>query len=99
MINYPKNIVEWWDLVNEHWDNLLLIMENYLPMNGYEDIEFNILSTTLREHIFRLRNTQDRELARYFTAAWAAAPDASFIHKISGWNVLCDLLAEEYILD
>ena len=98
-MSYPKTKSDWWKWLENGWDTLILIMERYLPMDNFEDIHGEILPHSLREEIFKFKKEHDRELARYLSAAWHIAPDSPIIHSIPGWDLLCDLLAEEYVLD
>lgn len=95
----PTSADEWWSVVEVWWDDLLLIMEKFLPMAGFADKDNSILSTTLREHIIKLKQAKKAHLAMYFDSAWNAAPDSGWIHGIKGWDVLCDLCSEQYVLE
>ena len=90
---------DWWNAVDEHWKDLRRILYRYLPMAGHEGIEGEILTQPLPLVIEELQESGDPELARYFEAAWAAAPDSPEIHAIPGWGVLCDLCSERHVLD
>jgi hypothetical protein len=95
-----QNQSDWWNLVNENWSNLSAIMARNLPMAGYEDIDHKILTHPLYIEVDKLKQDHDWEtLSRYFQAAWAAAPDESWIHSIPGWGVLCDLCSEIWVFE
>jgi len=96
--NYPKTKDEWWNLVYENWPDLLGILNLYVGMNDNEDINGNITLCKRSEEVERMRHSKDVRLASYFTRAWGNAPDKSFIHNIPGWNLLCDLCSEDYVL-
>lgn len=95
---YPKTAEEWWLFVEKHWPDLQGIFFQFLPMHEYTDIDGNLVSKPLRAVLEELRISQDRELARYFQAAWGSAPDNPSIHDIPGWHVLCNLCSEVDVL-
>lgn len=94
----PETDEQWWQVVSTWWDDLLLIMERFLPMSGFADKDGGTLSVSLREHIIKLKQNKDRKLAWYLDSAWCAAPDHGSIHAIKGWGVLCDLCSEQHVL-
>ena len=94
---------DWWYVVDKYWDNLLGIMERFLPMNEvatdnqYED--GRLLGYTVRTDVLFSKKTRDWErLKRYLWLAWDRAPDTRGIHDIPGWYDLCDLLSEDWVL-
>lgn len=100
----PKNKDEYWQLVYDNWTDLLDILYSYLPMNSFETIEEGsgkivISDKRLAIVIEQLKADRDRQLVRYFNAAFFAAPDVSSIHSIKRWHILCDLCSEEWCLD
>ena len=102
-MTYPKTAEEWWQSVNDHWENLLDILSRFLPMNGMEIIDEESCKVKLTDrpmyrHILKLKEERNSHLARYFNAAWGAAPDNPSIHQIPSWDALCDLCSEEWVL-
>ena len=95
MIN---NKSDWWDTVNKYWFQLREILGMYLPMDANKDLRGTILQKSLFYHVENLKECKDIELARYFHAAWGAAPDSPSIHFVPGWGKLCDLCSEDYVL-
>jgi hypothetical protein len=89
---------DWWDCVNENWADLLQILYRFLPLHDNLDRDGQILAHPVAVKVVKLKENQDDELARYFHAAWAAAPDSPGIHRIPCWGVLCDLCSEEYVI-
>lgn len=90
---------EWWRIVYEWWDELILILEKFLPMNEpFSDEKGMIVAPILRNHIFELKQAKNANLAYMFDLAWAKAPDSGWIHSIKGWDVLCDLCSDMYVL-
>ena len=96
--SYPKNDAEWWTNVVTYWKDLFSILSTFLPTHEHEGIDGEILIDSLGVHLTALKEERDPELARYFNAAWAAAPDNRSIHSIPSWNVLCDLCSEVDVL-
>jgi hypothetical protein len=92
------NANDWWDTVDKYWFQLREILGMYLPMDKNEDVYGEILQKSLFYHVENLKESKDAELARYFHAAWGAAPDSPRIHRVPGWGKLCDLCSEDYVL-
>lgn len=84
-MSYPKNKEEWWNLVDQHWENLYNILYMYLPKEEVANAD-------------QLRLIKDRKLSSLFQNAWFNAPDSRSIHSIPSWHVLCDLCSENYVL-
>ena len=89
---------DWWNGVEKYWPQLLAIMAKYLPLDGHEDLDKKVLVEPLYVAVERLKHYKDKELVRYFNAAWRAAPDHPSIHQNYGWGVLCDLCSEDHVL-
>ncbi len=89
--SYPETKEQWWSLVDRFWPELFSIVVTYNPpsINGQK--------TPL--YIGALKNNKDAELAEIFSQAWGRAPDDGYIHLIPGWDVLCDLCSESYVLE
>ena len=83
---YPKNKTDWWHNVDETWEQLKDILNRFL---GDEDIL----------QADKLKTDRDPQLAQTFSKAWFAAPDNGSIYSIPGWNELCDLCSESFVLD
>lgn len=83
--HYPTNREEYWQIVEEHWDNLKDILDRFLPAEDVAKAE-------------QMRTDKNRELAHLFNDAWFNAPDNRSIHSIPSWHVLCDLCSESYVL-
>lgn len=98
-MSYPKSKEEWWKLVDDNWIDLLTILHKFLPMDGHEDIDKKIIIEPLSLKIEKIKTKQDPDLARYFQAAWFAAPDVSSLHDIPGWLLMCDLCSEDYLVN
>jgi len=99
----PKTKEEWWSAVDEHWPELKNILYKFLPMDGKEIIdpilnEVVLSEKTMQEVVEKAKEERQEVLARYFFAAWDAAPDNSEICFIPAWDVLCNLSSEDYLL-
>ena len=90
---------DWWELVNEKWAEVYSILDRFLPLGDHTDIEGKVRVETLGQIVTTLKEARERELCRYFHAAWAAAPDNRSLDYIPSWNVLCELCSEESALD
>jgi len=99
MYKSPTNIKEYWNNVDEYWEDIVHILHVYLPTFSKKWIDGTDLDSTLNEHIQELRETRNPKLVRAFNAAWWTCPEDSsgeWAHK--SWNIFCDLCAEEWCL-
>ena len=92
-LSYPKTEQEWWNNVNEIWEELLNILSMFLDVN-----EKVITNETLRDHLIKLKENKDVELEKWFQKAWWNAPDNINIHGIPKWYTFCDLCSERDVL-
>lgn len=101
----PTNPNEWWELLDNHWGDILQCFENVgAPMDdnvwsdgiGKEAIphDYSLLVT-----LEKLKESRDPKMARMLYLCWLAAPDKPYIHEWKSWGVLCDLCSEEWCLD
>lgn len=95
---------EWWDSVDDNWDNLLELASAQLDLNspaherpGQEDSPMTGL--TIIEEMNSLKRGRNPKLARYFAGIWTLASDAFARSRPPGWITLCDLCSEEYVLN
>lgn len=98
MSDYPKTKDEWWSSVDDNWQNLLGILRCFIGMADHENIDGKIIEGTRAEEINQMKEKRDSRLVRYFNAAWLNAPDVAGLWEIKGWNEMCDLCSEEYVL-
>lgn len=101
-MSYPKNKSEWWTLVDQWWDQIVIMASDQLDLDGLSyEIPGNpgspITGRTVIQELIHLKQTQNSKIARYFNAIWGLAPD-SYAYSKSGWGQLCDLCSEEYVL-
>lgn len=94
----PTNHKEYWEVVNNNWKDIRLIIDLYLPTFGTKWIDGSELDKTLGEYIEDLRVEQHPRLVRAFNAAWFAAPDDMGIWNNASWGKFCDLCSEEWCL-
>jgi hypothetical protein len=98
------NSQQYWQVIEDNWDDLLNIVSMYIDVNhpAYEipgKCESRLTGNNCLQEMIFLKKYHDRRLIRYFFAAWNLAPDSRGIHNIPKWNILCDLLSEEWVLD
>jgi hypothetical protein len=82
---YAKTAEEYWKITDRIWPAILDIFDRVGV--GGQAIEAE-----------RMRVARDRKLADLFNEAWAAAPDAFFIHSWPQWGRFCDLCSEFHVL-
>lgn len=85
MKDYPTTKEEYWQLVDQHWQDLYNILAMFLPKEQLATAD-------------NLRLQQDPQLSHLFNEAWWNAPDSPSIHSIPSWYVLCNLCSESYVL-
>lgn len=82
---YPKTTEEYWNIVDTYWDKLYNILVRFLPKEKLAQAD-------------HLRLVKDPQLISLFNDSWWNAPDSLSIHSIPGWEVLCDLCSESYLV-
>jgi hypothetical protein len=83
--SYPKTKEEYWNAVDAHWADIYNILVRFVPKEKLVEAD-------------HLRLTKDSDIVHLFNDAWWNAPDSPSIHYIPGWNVLCDLCSESYLI-
>lgn len=82
---YPKTKEEWIATLEKWWDELLCLIDKY------------------KENIEAIKQFKDKKdyvsVVNELNSAWVMAPDDIVIHSNPGWNVLCDLCSESYLLE
>ena len=81
---YPKSAIEWWANVNTYWASLESLIRAWAP---------NLLADAIE-----CRESKNPDLVDVLQTVWNNAPDTPGLHDIPGWNVLCDLCSEQYVL-
>lgn len=94
----PTTKDEWWQLLEDRWEQISDILHMFLPMWEHHDIWYTPTVPSMDGVVENLRIFRNPEIARYLNAAWASAPDDSSIHSIPGWGALCNLCSEEWCL-
>jgi hypothetical protein len=97
-MSYPKTKEEWWQMLDENWPDLLDILYRWIGMDDRENVDGKITNEARAVEIERMRKEHNPAIVRYLSAAWCNAPDVMGLHSIPGWNMLCDLCSEEYLL-
>ncbi len=97
--NWPKTKDKWWALVDEHWPDLVSLLHRFIGMNDHENIDGKLTIEPRAVEIERMKRERNPRLARYLNGAWGNAPDVPGLSEITGWDLLCDLCSEEYVLD
>lgn len=94
----PTTYNEYWNTVDDYWIQLLELFARFLPSHyTISDDPYKVNYTYIVAETYR-RN-KDPKILELFYRSWAAAPDNGSIHLLDGWNVLCDLCSEDYLLD
>ena len=106
LYHYPRTSEEWWDNVNTYWSDLLDIILRYIPdditnfdrdeVTSIENSFFLVEKTAV--YLTKLKESKNIELDNWLQKTWASAPDNGSIHLNKGWEVLCDLCSENYVL-
>ena len=85
---YPKTPEEWWVILDKWFDPEFLDLA-YKYMNS-DDVE--LFKTAKEEKLGKTINV-------CLNRIWMNAPDSLGIHSLPGWNVLCDLASESYLIE
>jgi uncharacterized protein YozE (UPF0346 family) len=85
---FPKTKEEWIQVFETWWDPELLNL-----VKKYSDKHFVTISKYLREH------KDYTAMINVLNTIWCKAPDGITIHSDPGWNVLCDLCSESYLME
>jgi hypothetical protein len=98
---YPTTYNEYWNTVDEYWIQLLKLFASFLPEFLPNDPSGKNPLDIERTHIIAetLRRTRNPLILVLFNSTWSCAPDDGRIHLLGGWNVLCDLCSEGYLLE
>lgn len=86
---------KWWQLVEDNWENLLAICEQYLPMSDCQNHEGTPSRHTVREHILYAKEHRHSLLSSFLTEAWWRIPDSPEGKSLPGWGVLNKLIEDE----
>jgi len=95
----PTTKQEYWDLIDIHWDDLMHLMNLYLPTFKPFWIDKTPIDKLLGDYIRELKETRNPRIARCFNACWFNVPEengSEGIHR--GWEVLVMLCREEWAL-
>lgn len=84
---YPKTKEEWIQTLEAWWKpELVDIINSNLP----HLVSMSEISLNKKDYI---------QIYLILNNVWCSAPDNIDIHAIPGWNVLCDLCSEAYLLE
>jgi hypothetical protein len=98
-----KNIETYWQVVDQHWDNLLSIIGHHLDFRhpAYEEpgqSDSPMTGRNILDEILFLKQSRDRKLVRYFSGVWCLASD-NYAWSVPRWGILCDLCSEEWVFE
>lgn len=97
--HYPKTKDEWWAVVNNYWDDLLLVVGKYVNLSEFSGLKGEeFVTETLLSTAIKAKRDKNTDLVMLFENAWSAAPDSGSIHGNAAWGILCDLCSESYLL-
>ena len=85
MPSAPRNREEYFSLAEQYRDDLSDIIAEF---SGRDNAEKFLL----------FLNERSNSIASVLPRVWSDAPDRLWIHSIPGWDVLCDLCSEDYVL-
>ena len=85
MPSAPRNREEYFSLAEQYRDYLSDIIAEF---SGRDNAEKFLL----------FLNERSNSIASVLPRVWSDAPDRPWLHSIPGWDVLCDLCSEDYVL-
>ena len=86
--DYPKTKEDWIQVFETWWDPELLNI-----VKKYNDNHFVVIAKYLKEQKDYLA------LSNVLHTTWCNAPDSITIHSDPGWDVLCDLCSDCYLIE
>jgi len=96
----------WWKAVRWYWDKLHLIVQRFVnlqeimpeaSLRGIENADQYRMKSAGEALLLAKTNKDWKLVRRFFFAAWEFAPDNPSIHQIPCWELLCDLLSEDWV--
>lgn len=91
--------LEWIAVAREHYTPLKNLIAKFIGLNAHITPFGNPTKYDVEYHLKWARRNQDWDkFARYLQLAYDAAPNAKGLENLQGWAVLCDLLAEAWVL-
>jgi hypothetical protein len=95
--HYPRNKEEWWKNLEAWWPELLALINTYGCRLSNPRDPLATMEPAATE-LERMKQAKDEKMALILEEAWCNAPDHGSIHTNKGWDVLCDLCSESYVL-
>lgn len=93
----PTNAEEYWQVVDQYWPLLLDIVLKFCSENNFSP-DSKYFGKKLAVVLTSMKLNRNNELCNFFQEAWCNAPDNGYIHLIPGWEILCDLCSESYLV-
>ncbi len=93
----PETYDEYWKVVSDYLPELINIVLMHAPPVELEDERYFLQKTGAV--LADMARNKDPKIVDYFEKTWHSAPDSGEIHAIRGWNILCDLCSESYLID
>lgn len=95
----PTNKTEYWNVINNNWNNIFYILNIYLPTFRKFWIDKTQLNTTLGEYLTELKNQHNPKLIRAISAALWNIPEEQEGELLDkGLLVMRDLIESECFL-
>ena|ERR1700733_3448573 len=93
----PTNSIDYWNTIDNHWDNISHILNVYLPTFRKFWIDKTSLDKTLGEYLIELKETRNPRLVRALSAAYWNVPEENE-EGLVGLEVLRGLVWDENYL-
>lgn len=93
----PNNADEYWQVVDKYWPLILDIVLRFCSDNIFS-VDSKYFGKKLAVVLTSMKLNRDTEICNFFDQAWYNAPDTGHIHLIPGWEILCDLCSESYLV-
>lgn len=94
----PQNKAEYWALVDKHWDDIIRLVDIYLPSFGKKYIDGSKLDKTLHDYVVELKETRNPRIVRVLNALWFNLPDEKPPNEIPSHTQLWDMCILEHRL-
>lgn len=94
----PTTAEEYWLVAEKYLEELSQIVykfygKNYVTSDG-RTADQAVIKAILKANLRK----GPESFVRILNNSWSEAPDSGEIHLIPGWNVLCDLCSESYLV-
>lgn len=86
---------QWWKLLEENWESILVLCNEFLPMDDHQDQDGEPSEMTVRDQIVMYHERRNRLLSRFLSEALWRIPDTDAFRQKPGYDALSKLCEDE----